>query len=140
MKCNLCADGYISQSTEVLECLPNPDSISENGNSSNNLENQDQEEEESSEEDQEEVITQAQKERGKTIQSVNTATTSTVMASTSVSGAASMNPTTLIFYLNTIQLLSFIQYLNVKIPFEIKQEQNAGKKFMSKLNILSYVK
>jgi hypothetical protein len=71
---------------------------------------------------------------------VNTATTSTVMASTSVSGVVSMNPTTLIFYLNTIQLLSFILYLNVKIPFEIKQEQRACKQFMRKLNVLSYVR
>jgi hypothetical protein len=50
-----------------------------------------------------------------------------------------MNSSTLIFYINTIQLLSYIQHLNINLPFEIKKEQSSIDKFMKRLNILSHL-
>ncbi len=134
MKCNSCADGYRSISEEVLECIEYNESRPNSEDDDNNYGDQ------SSEQGEEEIISQAQKEEGDMIRSVNTATTSIVMVSTSISGAVSKNSSTLIFYINTIKLLSYIQYLSINLPFEIKKEQGSCKKFMKRLNILSYVK
>jgi hypothetical protein len=135
LRCNLCDEGYSSQSLEVLECLPNPDcevntgNCSDDGDDSSNISDQ---------QDQEEV-TQTEKENSDRIQLASKILISTAIFTTSVSGIVSMSPSIVIFYITTIQLLSIIHDFNVKLPYEIKQEHKAVKNIMRDLNILSYI-
>jgi hypothetical protein len=46
----------------------------------------------------------------------------------------------LIINMNTIQLISFIQHLNVNLPFEIRKQQASTNKYIKQMNILSYIK
>jgi hypothetical protein len=50
-----------------------------------------------------------------------------------------MDPNTIILYLNTIQLLSYIQYLNINLPIDIRKQQSSTTKHIKKINILSYI-
>jgi hypothetical protein len=51
-----------------------------------------------------------------------------------------MDLDTLILYINTIQLISLIQYLNINLPFEIRKQQDSTNKFIKRVNIMSYIK
>jgi hypothetical protein len=90
--------------------------------------------------DGEENITQAQIDRGRKVDSSNSVASYTASASTSISSLISMDPNTLILFMNTIQLISCIQYLNIPLPFEIKKQQSSTNKFIRKTNILTYMR
>jgi hypothetical protein len=51
-----------------------------------------------------------------------------------------MDPNILLLYVNTIQLLSLIQHLNIDLPFEIRKQQSSTDKYIKKINLLSYIK
>jgi hypothetical protein len=73
-------------------------------------------------------------------ESFNSISFTTVSASTLVASMVSMDSNTLILYINTIQLISFIQYLNIPLPLEIKKQQSSTNKYMKNINILSQIK
>lgn len=143
-ECDRCKEGYyILNINGTVSCESNcgegykSDDLSRTClkiKTNNSGETQDQSE---SNQEEKEEITQTQIERGQIIASANTYTTSIISASTAASSILSKNPGTLVFYLNTIQILSYIQYLSINLPFEVKQDQKSSYKFMKRMNILS---
>lgn len=83
--------------------------------------------------------TESQIQRGNVIKSTSVTIGIITSASCTLASVASTDPNLLIFYINTIKLLSYIHLLNINLPYEIRKEQSATSKFISNANIFSYI-
>jgi hypothetical protein len=126
LECKKCSKDYIYSSNSEVECIPKPDNSNSNSNSSKT--------------EEEEDLSEIQLNRGETIALSNAISTNAASASTGVGSILSMDISTLILYMNTIQLISLIQYLNINLPFEIRKQQTSTNKFIKQANIMSYIK
>lgn len=117
-----CPQGYTYSNMEcIIESVSDQDSITVSS-------------------EEEEAITETQKERGIIIKSSNFISLTIAYTSTSFSSMIAMDSSTLILYINTIQLISLIQYLNIPQPYEIRKQQSSTNSFMKDINIFSHMK
>lgn len=122
--CSKCAQGYTYSN---YKCVPETfDDNQDQDSDIDYLEGED--------------ISEVKRERGRIIESSNFITTTIVLTSTSISSIVSMESNTLILYINTIQLISYVQHLNIQLPYEIRKQQSSNNKIMKRINFLSNIK
>jgi hypothetical protein len=128
LECKSCARGYIYTNNSTKECILEPGSANHDFDSK------------FSDDEEEETISEAAIQRGELVESSNNIAATTTAISTGISSMISKDPNTFILYLNTIKILSLIQYLNINLPFEIRKQQSSTSKHIKKINILHYIR
>lgn len=120
--CNICTEGYKSDlSYDSLLCIIDPSPLPNYNN--NPIESQN--------------ITQTPYEAE--IENTSAVLTVTALVSVSITSTASSDPSTLLLYLNTVKLISYIQKFNIQYPFEIRKQQSTCDKYLSEMNPFSYI-